>query len=117
MLLITLVAVSAGNDGANVSGYIPGNIPEAWIIGACNANGVRRGDSNYGKTVDYNVVANSTSEAAAKFSGYVSVNDINLIHKGELIFITDESETYGTDGTIPGNNAESEKNEGEGDGD
>ena len=111
------VVAAAGNDGANVSGYIPGNIPEAWIIGACNANGVRRGDSNYGKTVDYNVVANSTSEAAAKFSGYVSVNDINLIHTGELIFIPDESETYGTDGTIPGNNAESEKNEGEGDGD
>ena len=111
------VVASAGNDGANVSGYIPGNIPEAWIIGACNANGVRRGDSNYGKTVDYNVVANSTSEAAAKFSGYVSVNDINLIHTGELIFIPDESETYGTDSTIPGNNAESEKSEGEDDGD
>ena len=111
------VVAAAGNDGANVSDYIPGNIPEAWIIGACNVNGVRRGDSNYGKTVDYNVVANSTSEAAAKFSGYISVNDVNLIHTGELIFIPDESETYGTDSTIPGNNAESEKSEGEDDGD
>ena len=109
------VVAAAGNDGANVSDYIPGNIPEAWIIGACNVNGVRRGDSNYGKTVDYNVVANSTSEAAAKFSGYISVNDVNLIHTGELIFIPDESETYGTDSTIPGNNADSEKDEDNGD--
>ena len=109
------VIAAAGNDGANVSDYIPGNIPEAWIIGACNVNGVRRGDSNYGKTVDYNVVANSTSEAAAKFSGYISVNDVNLIHTGELIFIPDESETYGTDSTIPGNNADSEKDEDNGD--
>ena len=109
------VVAAAGNDGANVSDYIPGNIPEAWIIGACNVNGVRRGDSNYGKTVDYNVVTNSTSEAAAKFSGYISVNDVNLIHTGELIFIPDESETYGTDSTIPGNNADSEKDEDNGD--
>ena len=65
------VVAAAGNDGANVSNYIPGNIPEVWVIGACNVNGVRRGDSNYGKTVDYNVIANSTSEAAAKFSGYI----------------------------------------------
>ena len=105
------VVAAAGNEGTNVSDYIPGNIPEAWVIGACNINGVRRGDSNYGKTVDYNVVANSTSEAAAKFSGYISVNDVNLIHTGELIFIPDESETYGTDSTIPGNNADSEKDE------
>ena len=109
------VVAAAGNDGANVSNYIPGNIPEVWVIGACNVNGVRRGDSNYGKTVDYNVIANSTSEAAAKFSGYISVNDVNLIHTGELIFIPDESETYGTDSTIPGNNTEPEKNEGNGD--
>ena len=111
---ITVVA-AAGNDGADVSGYIPGNVSEAWVIGACNVNGVRRGDSNYGKTVDYNVVANSTSEAAAKFSGYVSVNDINLIHTGELIFIPDESETYGTDNITSGNNTESEKSEDNGD--
>lgn len=109
------VVAAAGNDGANVLNYIPGNIPEVWVIGACNVNGVRRGDSNYGKTVDYNVIANSTSEAAAKFSGYISVNDVNLIHTGELIFIPDESETYGTDSTIPGNNTEPEKNEGNGD--
>lgn len=109
------VVAAAGNDGANVSNYIPGNIPEVWVIGACNVNGVRRGDSNYGKTVDYNVIANSTSEAAAKFSGYISVNDVNLIHTGELIFIPDESETYGTDSTIPGNNTEPEKIEGNGD--
>lgn len=109
------VVAAAGNDGANVSNYIPGNIPEVWVIGACNVNGVRRGDSNYGKTVDYNVIANSTSEAAAKFSGYISVNDVNLIHTGELIFIPDESETYGTDSTIPGNNTEPEKIEGDGD--
>lgn len=39
---------------------------------ACNKEGVRLTTSNYGDTVDYNAVANSTSEAAAMFSGYAS---------------------------------------------
>ena len=87
---ITVVG-SAGNNGVDASEYIPGCIKEAYIIGAANANGERLDNSNYGDTVDYNVVANSTSEAAALFTGYLSKNNkaIDGINSNGLIFDTD----------------------------
>ena len=68
---ITVVG-AAGNNGDDASGYMPASVDSAYIIGACNKEGVRLTTSNYGDTVDYNAVANSTSEAAAMFSGYAS---------------------------------------------
>ena len=68
-----LVVGAAGNNAADVMHYMPGSVSEACIIGACNNNGVRIASSNYGATVDYNVIAGTTSEAAAKFSGYASL--------------------------------------------
>lgn len=68
---ITVVG-AAGNDGANVKYYVPGNIDAAYIIGAANENGEKIASSNYGSTVDYNVIAESTSEASAKFAGFLS---------------------------------------------
>lgn len=87
---ITVVG-SAGNNGVDASEYIPGCIEEAYIIGAANADGERLDNSNYGDTVDYNVVANSTSEAAALFTGYLSKNNkaIDGINSNGLIFDTD----------------------------
>lgn len=79
------VVGAAGNAGEDASGYMPGAVDEAWIIGACDENGARLPISNYGDTVDYYVVSNSTSEAAALFSGYASlygfgsVTDFNLL--------------------------------------
>lgn len=67
------VVGAAGNDGADVAGYMPGSVRDAWIIGAANEDGSRADFSNYGSTVDYNVIASSTSDAAAKFSGYLSL--------------------------------------------
>lgn len=86
---ITVVG-SAGNNGVDASEYIPGCIKEAYIIGAANANGERLDNSNYGDTVDYNVVANSTSEAAALFTGYLSKNNkaIDDVNSNGLIFDT-----------------------------
>lgn len=68
---ITVVG-AAGNDGNNASCYIPGSITEAMIIGACDGNGNRIAQSNYGDTVDYYVNAGSTSEASALMAGFLS---------------------------------------------
>ena len=65
---------AAGNYGADAADYIPGSIKDALIVGACDSKGNRISSSNYGETVDYNVVADSTSEAVAITSGYVSAN-------------------------------------------
>ena len=85
------VVGAAGNDCANAKNYIPGSIDAAWI-GACDESGFRISFSNYGETVDYNVIAKSTSEAAAKFSGYISkfgTKDINF-NKSELVNDNDD---------------------------
>lgn len=74
-----LVVGAAGNDGADVINYVPGSVAEAYIIGAADAHGRRIETSNYGLTVDYNVVADSTSKAAALFTGYVSANGLDAI--------------------------------------
>lgn len=74
-----IVVGAAGNNGADVMNYMPGSVSEAYIIGACNTSGVRLSSSNYGATVDYNVVAGTTSEAAAKFSGYASLAGIDAM--------------------------------------
>ena len=65
-----MVVGAAGNDGADVENYMPGSVWQAIIIGACNEEGRRYPFSNYGDNVAYYVNAESTSEAAAKFSGY-----------------------------------------------
>lgn len=85
-----LVVGAAGNNAADVVDYMPGSVEEAYIIGACNENGVRIASSNYGVTVDYNVTAGTTSEAAAKFSGCVSVAGIDAVKINEgIVFATD----------------------------
>ena len=93
---ITVVG-AAGNDGANVKYYVPGNIDTAYIVGAANENGEKIASSNYGSTVDYNVIAESTSEASAKFAGFLSTVKGNYpaalekaADKQTLIFRTDE---------------------------
>lgn len=84
------VVGSAGNDSADAKGYMPGSIEPAWIIGAANEDGSRLNISNYGDTVDYNVVATSTSEAAAKFSGYIAKNGVADIQLNTgIIFAAD----------------------------
>lgn len=89
------VVGAAGNDCANAKNYIPGSIDAAWIIGACDEFGFRISFSNYGETVDYNVIAKSTSEAAAKFSGYISkfgTENINF-NKPELVNNSDDDDS------------------------
>lgn len=87
-----VVIGAAGNNGADVKDYLPGSVMEAYIIGAAKADGTRQMTSNFGDTVDYNVVAESTSDATALFTGYVSKNGldsvVNALNHG-LIYGTD----------------------------
>ena len=92
------VVGAAGNNGRNAKYYIPGCISGAIIVGACDAKGKRIASSNYGDTVDYNVVADSTSEATATTSGYLSSHmnedgsyDLKA-NTGGLFFNQDEKE-------------------------
>lgn len=85
-----IIVGAAGNNGADVMDYMPGSVEEAYIVGACNENGVRISSSNYGTTVDYNVIAGTTSEAAAKFSGCVSRAGIDAVKVNEgIVYATD----------------------------
>lgn len=86
------VVGAAGNDNADAVNYMPGCVGNAWIIGACDEKGTKIESSNYGSTVDYNVVSGSTSEAAAKFSGYISANGTENI-KSAVIFTSDSVST------------------------
>ena len=75
---ITIIG-AAGNDGVDVVDYVPGSVESAYIIGAAKEDGSRLETSNFGETVDYNVVAESTSEATALFTGYVSKNGLDKV--------------------------------------
>ena len=86
---VTVVG-AAGNNGTDASYFIPGCVEGAYIIGAANSDGTRLETSNYGKTVDYNVVAGSTSEASALFTGYLSKHKaIDDVNSNNLIYSTD----------------------------
>lgn len=92
-----IVVGAAGNDGADVKDYMPGSVESAYIIGAANKDGYRQVLSNYGKTVDYNVAAGSTSEASALFTGFVSAYGLDavkgVLNKG-LIYATDYKKDF-----------------------
>lgn len=75
---ITIIG-AAGNDGVDVVDYVPGSVEPAYIIGAAKEDGSRLETSNFGATVDYNVVGDSTSEATALFTGYISKNGLDKV--------------------------------------
>lgn len=75
---ITVVG-AAGNNGKDVKYFIPGSIEYVLVAGSCDEDGTIADFSNYGDTVDYNVVSDSTSEAAAKLTGYIAKNGISKI--------------------------------------
>lgn len=75
---ITVIG-AAGNDGVDVVDYVPGSVESAYIIGAAKEDGSRLKTSNFGATVDYNVVGKSTSEATALFTGYISKNGLDKV--------------------------------------
>lgn len=74
---------AAGNNGKDASLYLPGGIDAAVITGACDETGVRRASSNFGATVDYYIHAETTSEAAARFSGWLSANGFDAVEAAD----------------------------------
>ena len=81
-----VVTGAAGNSSDNAAGYIPGAVEEAYIIGAADENGNTLAGSNYGDTVDYFVTADSTSEATALFTGYISKYGIGALPSDGFIY-------------------------------
>lgn len=79
------VVVSAGNNSSDAGYYTPANISSVFTIGACDTEGNRISKSNYGSVIDYYVVADSTSVAAAKFSAYI-VNGLDFATSKEDVF-------------------------------
>ena len=89
---ITVIG-AAGNNGRDAKYYIPGGIDDAVIAGAANADGTKTKNTNYGSTVDYYVVAGSTSEAAARLSGIYSRT--GAFEKAGTVFTSDGKATGG----------------------
>lgn len=81
---ITVVG-AAGNNAADASAFIPGCVDGAIIAGSCDGDGTRLSKSNFGQTVDWYVVSNATSEAAAVLSGKISTGK-EIAADGKLVF-------------------------------
>ena len=65
-----VVIGAAGNYNLSATKFIPGCIDDVIVIGAANEDGEKRSNSNY--DVDFYVMANSTSEATAVYTGFYS---------------------------------------------
>ncbi|MBQ9020637.1 MAG: Cys-Gln thioester bond-forming surface protein [Eggerthellaceae bacterium] len=111
-----VVVGAAGNNGFNAKFYIPGNIAEATIVGASDEQGVRIKQSNFGETVDYNFWAGSTSEAAARMSGFISANGEEgvaaVLNQGR-IFTTDYVASPAEEPAVEEGTTDEEPDEGE----
>ena len=64
------VVASAGNNGMNASFYIPASVSAVTTVGSLTEYYTKQPSSNYGPCVDYYVIADSTSDAAAIYVGY-----------------------------------------------
>ena len=68
-----VVIGAAGNYGVNAKNYISGCIDGVITVGAANEDGTKLATSNY--NADLYVVADSTSEATARYSGMFTANN------------------------------------------
>lgn len=85
---IILIA-AAGNAGTSVQNYVPASIPGVITVGAADDSGERQSFSNYGDAVKYNVTADSTSEAAARFAGIFYRDGADALPDYETVFPAD----------------------------
>ena len=104
MLGITVVG-SAGNNSLNAGFFIPGSSEHAVIAGSCDEDGNIRSFSNFGSTVDYLVVSESTSEAAARLTGIIS----KMIREGETSMSHELVFQYEWDGSDHGHGVPSKE--------
>ena len=90
------VVASAGNNGMNASFYVPASVSDVTTVGAMTEEYTKLPASNYGPCVDYYVIADSTSDAAAMYVGYTlsgAVENIFTAYLAEDAALTD-SELY-----------------------
>ncbi len=80
------VVVPVGEGQNDIESFVMGQCEIPYHIAMAYRDGMVADGTNYGKVVDYNVIANSTVEAASKFTGYVSLLGVdNLeINKGDI---------------------------------
>ena len=91
------VVGAAGDDGEDVSGYLPGRAAGVYIAGACDKKGKRYSMSNYGDKVFCSAAAETTSEAAAKLSAVIAANGIENTYRelnNGIIFEKDKTHKY-----------------------
>lgn len=109
------VVASAGNNGSDACNYLPAGISSVITIGAINEDGTLTNTSNYGDSVNYYAVADSTSEAAAKALGKIISGRVDELatsyiepdpeNKFHLVFRAEDDEVmFGTDSSFAGEN-------------
>lgn len=101
-----VVVAAAGNGGADASLFTPANVPGVVTVGACYEDGTLLEGSNRGEAVDFYAVADSTSLAAARVTGWLSANGAAEGWR-ELLLETDWAFTAAED-TDPGENTDPE---------
>lgn len=86
------IVCSAGNLNDDASNYIPSRFDSAIVVGSCDEEGNKKDFSNYGSTVDINIVSNSTSEASAKVSSLYAIayatnkNIADVLNDSKVVF-------------------------------
>lgn len=100
-----VVIGSAGNYNTNAKSYIPGCIDSVITVGAANDNGTKYSSSNF--NADIYVVATSTSEASARYTGMYTANNTEndrvfttLLSEDEVVEDTTEEDTTENDGDV-----------------
>ena len=100
-----VVIGAAGNYNTNAKSYIPGCIDGVITVGAANDNGTKYKSSNF--NADVYVVATSSSEASARYTGMYTANTTEndrvfttLLSEDEVVEDTTEEDTTENDGEI-----------------
>ena len=93
----TILVASAGNNNDDAGKFLPAGLNNVLTVGAVTSDYHKETASNYGSIVNYYAVAETTSEAAAVFTGKLIVKDISNIVvsyigeiEGEPLFLTDD---------------------------
>ncbi|MGN0256167.1 MAG: VaFE repeat-containing surface-anchored protein, partial [Chordicoccus sp.] len=97
---ITVIG-AAGNDGLDASNFVPGSIDQVVTVGACDSEGIIRTFSNFGSSVDYYADADSTSDAAATVTGYLSKHGMAALGNAKPLIFAAKDATGSSTYVIP----------------
>ena len=80
-----VVIAAAGNYNTDAGNFVPASNNHVLTIGAALDDSTKLSFSNYGDVVDYYVVAESTSEASAKFAGILFNSTLENVASDPLV--------------------------------